>query len=113
MKHFENSVSLHETNATSVYKCSVTSQPKGIVGNSQSPRAAGCKGAGIISKADLSDQREVVNAFSDGLARRGFRGVLAVLGPNLVVHLDEAAARPRARSIPRRYQNAASNTAGL
>jgi len=48
---------------------------------------------------------------SDGLARQGFRGVLAVLGPDLVIHLDEAC--PGARRNPRRYQNAASNTAGL
>jgi hypothetical protein len=89
MKRFENSVSLHETNATSVYKCSVTSQPEGSVGNSQSPRAAGCKGAGIISKADLIEQR-VVSAFL--MAWRGFRGLLTLLDPDLVVHFDEAGA---------------------
>src|SRR5215471_1742579 len=70
MKHFENSVSLHETNATSDYKWSATSQPEGILGNSRiAARPPRVHGEGTISKADLSEQREVISA-----CRRYFPG---------------------------------------
>jgi len=91
MKRFENSVSLHEINATSVYKCSATSQPEGTVGNSQSPRRR-VQGTGIISKADLSEQREVVSAFLMAWRGGDFEGLLTLLDPDLVVHFDEAGA---------------------
>ncbi|SRR5581483_10212476 len=43
--------------------------------------------------ADLSEQRKVVDAFLTALRSRDFEGLVAVLDPDVVVHIDEAAAR--------------------
>jgi len=57
-----------------------------------SRRAAGCRGTGIISKPDLSEQREVVSAFLMAWRGGDFEGLLTLLDPDLVVHFDEAGA---------------------
>jgi RNA polymerase sigma-70 factor (ECF subfamily) len=44
----------------------------------------------------LSEQRDVVNAFLAALRSGDFEGLLAVLDPDVVVHLDEGAGRPGA-----------------
>lgn len=44
----------------------------------------------------LGEQREVVDAFLSALRRGDFEGLLAVLDPDVVVRLDEAAGRPGA-----------------
>src|SRR5579863_8391204 len=51
-------------------------------------------GAGTPSHADLTGQRQVVEAFLAALRGGDFEGVMAVLDPELVVRIDEAAAGP-------------------
>lgn len=46
--------------------------------------------------ADLRQQREVVNSFLRALRAGDFQGLIAVLDPDVVVHIDEAAGRPGA-----------------
>ena len=73
----------------------------GIVG--RSPEAARqlasrarrrVQGPTTISKAELGEQRGVVSAFLTALRSGDFEGLVAVLDPDVVVHIDEAAARP-------------------
>jgi Sigma-70, region 4 len=45
---------------------------------------------------NLVEQRKVVDAFLKALRSGDFEGLVAVLDPNVVVHVDEAAARPGA-----------------
>ena len=52
--------------------------------------------APAVPKASLSEQRRVVDAFLDALHRGDFEGLVAVLDPDVVVRVDEAAARPGA-----------------
>jgi RNA polymerase sigma-70 factor (ECF subfamily) len=52
------------------------------------------QGAGTPSQSDLNQQRQVVDAFLTALRGGDFEGLLAVLDPEVVVRIDEAAARP-------------------
>ncbi len=54
------------------------------------------QGAAAVAKPDLARQREVVEAFLTALRGGDFKGLLAVLDPDVVVRLDEAAVRPGA-----------------
>lgn len=54
------------------------------------------QGAPSVPKASLMEQRRVVDAFLDALHRGDFEGLVAVLDPDIVVRIDEAAARPGA-----------------
>lgn len=54
------------------------------------------QGAPAVPKASVSEQRRVVDAFLDALHRGDFEGLVAVLDPDVVVRIDEAAARPGA-----------------
>jgi len=53
----------------------------------------------------MSEQRELVSAFLTALRGGNFEGLLAVLDPNLVVHVDEAGAHPGASREIRRAPN--------
>jgi RNA polymerase sigma factor (sigma-70 family) len=46
--------------------------------------------------ANVSQQRKVVDAFLTALQSGDFEGLVAVLDPDVLVHIDEAAARPGA-----------------
>jgi RNA polymerase sigma-70 factor (ECF subfamily) len=48
------------------------------------------------ASANLSEQRTVVDAFLTALRSRDFEGLVAVLDPDVLVRIDEAAARPGA-----------------
>jgi RNA polymerase sigma-70 factor (ECF subfamily) len=52
------------------------------------------QGAAAVADADLSRQREVVDAFLAALRGGDFEGLLAVLDPDLVVQADPAAVAP-------------------
>ena len=54
------------------------------------------QGAPAVPKAKLVEQRRVVDAFLDALRRGDFEGLVAVLDRDIVVRIDEAAARPGA-----------------
>ena len=54
------------------------------------------QGVSVAPDADLTQQREVVHSFLTALRAGDFEGLVAVLDPNVVVHIDEAAARPGA-----------------
>lgn len=54
------------------------------------------QGAPAAPKTNLNEQREVVNAFLTALRSSDFEGLVAVLDPEVVVRVDEAAARPGA-----------------
>jgi RNA polymerase sigma-70 factor (ECF subfamily) len=54
------------------------------------------QGAPAIPKTGLMEQRRVVDAFLDALRRGDFEGLVAVLDPDIVVGIDEAAGRPGA-----------------
>ena len=54
------------------------------------------QGAGTPPQADLNRQRQVVDAFLTALRGGDFEGLMAVLDPEVVVRIDEAAARPGA-----------------
>jgi RNA polymerase sigma-70 factor (ECF subfamily) len=53
-------------------------------------------GAARVSGSDLSEQREVVDAFLTALRGGDFEGLIAVLDPDVVVRADSAAAPPGA-----------------
>src|SRR5215470_10815142 len=61
------------------------------------------QGAPAIPKTSLMEQRRVVDAFLDALRRGDFEGLVAVLDPDIVVRIDEAAAGPGA---PRQIRGA-------
>ncbi len=63
------------------------------------------QGAEPVHKTDLGEQREVVNAFLKALRSGDFEGLVSVLDPDVVVHIDEAAARPGAPREIRGAQN--------
>jgi RNA polymerase sigma-70 factor (ECF subfamily) len=63
------------------------------------------QGADTPPQADLNRQRHVVDAFLTALRGRDFEGLMAVLDPEVVVRIDEAAARPGA---PREIHGAAA-----
>ena len=52
------------------------------------------QGSPAIPKASLAEQRQVVDAFLTALRTGDFEGLVAVLDPDVVVKLDEAAGRP-------------------
>jgi RNA polymerase sigma-70 factor (ECF subfamily) len=54
------------------------------------------QGAPAVPTTSLMEQRRVVDAFLDALRRGDFEGLVAVLDPDIVVRVDEAAARPGA-----------------
>ncbi len=54
------------------------------------------QGVSKVADADLRQQREVVDSFLAALRAGDFEGLVAVLDPDVVVHIDEAAARPGA-----------------
>jgi RNA polymerase sigma factor (sigma-70 family) len=54
------------------------------------------RGAPTPARAEIDRQREVVEAFLAALRGRNFAGLIAVLDPEVVVRIDEAAARPGA-----------------
>jgi len=54
------------------------------------------QGAPAVPKASLSEQRQVADAFLAALRSGDFEGLIAVLDPDVVVRIDEAAARPGA-----------------
>ena len=63
------------------------------------------QGQGASVKADLQQQRQVVDTFLSALRAGDVDGIIAVLDPNVVVHVDEAAAAPGA---PREVRGAAN-----
>lgn len=54
------------------------------------------QGAQSVPKASLMEQRRIVDAFLDAVRRGDVEGLVAVLDPDVVVRIDEAAARPGA-----------------
>lgn len=56
------------------------------------------QGAPAISGSALTEQREVVRAFLTALRAGDFQGLMAVLDPDVIVHLGEGAGRPGAPS---------------
>jgi RNA polymerase sigma factor (sigma-70 family) len=52
------------------------------------------QGQPSVPVAERAQQREVVEAFLTALRAGDFEGLVAVLDPDVVVHIDEAAARP-------------------
>lgn len=54
------------------------------------------QGAPTVPRTSLMEQRRVADAFLDALRRGDFEGLVAVLDPDIVVRIDEAAARPGA-----------------
>jgi RNA polymerase sigma-70 factor, ECF subfamily len=54
------------------------------------------QGASAVPGSELSEQRRLVDAFLAALHAGDFEGIVAVLDPDVVVHVDEAAARPGA-----------------
>ncbi|HXJ89122.1 MAG TPA: sigma-70 family RNA polymerase sigma factor [Candidatus Binatia bacterium] len=54
------------------------------------------QGAPAVPKASLMEQRRIVEVFLDALRRGDFQGLVAVLDPEILVRIDEAAARPGA-----------------
>ena len=63
------------------------------------------QGADTPSQTDVNRQRPVVDAFLAALRAGDFEGLLAVLDPEVVVRIDETAARPvrRGRSAAQRH----------
>jgi RNA polymerase sigma-70 factor (ECF subfamily) len=51
----------------------------------------------VISKSNLTEQREVVNAFLTALRAGDFQALMNVLDPDVVVRVDEGGARPGAQ----------------
>lgn len=66
------------------------------------------QGASSVPAADLTEQREVASAFLSALRAGDIEGLVAVLDPDVVVHLDEAASRPGAPREIRGARNWAS-----
>jgi RNA polymerase sigma factor (sigma-70 family) len=62
------------------------------------------QGVGTSADVDLSQQRSVVDRFVAALRAGDFEGLLKVLDPDLVVHIDEAAATPGATRVIRGAQ---------
>lgn len=54
------------------------------------------RGTAAVAKPDLTRQREVAQAFLTALRGGDFEGLLAILDPDVVVRLDDAAAGPGA-----------------
>jgi RNA polymerase sigma factor (sigma-70 family) len=54
------------------------------------------QGLPAVRDAERNEHREVVEAFLGALRRGDYEGLIAVLDPDVVFHVDEAAARPGA-----------------
>ena len=54
------------------------------------------QGSPAPSRSDLAEQQKAVSAFLQALRARDFKGLLAVLDPDVVVRIDESAAAPGA-----------------
>lgn len=54
------------------------------------------QGVDATADASLREQRDVVKAFMEALHGGDFEGLIAVLGPDVIVRVDEAAGRPGA-----------------
>jgi len=67
------------------------------------------KGEGCVPDADLDQQREVVDRFLAALRASDFEGLVAVLDPEVLVHIDETAAAPGAAREIRGAANWAKN----
>ncbi|HEX5413143.1 MAG TPA: sigma-70 family RNA polymerase sigma factor [Terriglobia bacterium] len=52
------------------------------------------QGAASVPSANLTEQRETASAFLSALRAGDIEGLIAVLDPDVIVHLDEAAVRP-------------------
>ncbi len=63
------------------------------------------QGAPTAPGANIAEQLEVANAFLAALRAGDIEGLIAVLDPDVVVHVDEAAARPGAPREIRGAQN--------
>ena len=63
------------------------------------------QGTGTVHEVERVQQREVVDAFLAALRAGDFEGLVAVLDPDVVVHVDEAAGRPGAAREIRGAQN--------
>jgi RNA polymerase sigma-70 factor, ECF subfamily len=63
------------------------------------------QGAPPVPQASLAEQREVVDAFLSALRAGDIEGLISVLDPEVVVRVDEAAARPGAPREIRGAQN--------
>jgi RNA polymerase sigma-70 factor (ECF subfamily) len=57
------------------------------------------RGTSSVPDADLTQQREVVQAFLSALRGGDFEGLVAVLDPELVVRADRVAAPPEGREV--------------
>jgi RNA polymerase sigma-70 factor (ECF subfamily) len=57
------------------------------------------QGPGELPDTDLHQQRRVVDSFLAALRAGDFEGLIAVLDPQVIVHIDEAAAAGAAREI--------------
>lgn len=66
------------------------------------------QGVSSVPAANLTEQREVASAFLSALRAGDIEGLIAVLDPDVVVHVDEAAARPGAPREIRGARNWAS-----
>jgi RNA polymerase sigma-70 factor (ECF subfamily) len=63
------------------------------------------QGAGNTAEVDLTQQRPVVDRFLAALRAGDIEGLLQVLDPEVVVHIDEGAARPGAPRVIHGAQN--------
>lgn len=63
------------------------------------------QGAPTVPKASFNEQRELVNAFLTALRAGDFEGLLAVLDPDVMVRIDEAATGSGAPRVIRGAQN--------
>ena len=63
------------------------------------------QGAPKVPDANINEQLEVANAFLAALRAGDIEGLISVLDPDVVVHVDEAAARPGAPREIRGAQN--------
>ena len=63
------------------------------------------QGAGTTADVDRTQQRPIVDRFLAALRAGDFEGLLKVLDPDVVVHIDEAAASPGAPRVIHGAQN--------
>ena len=63
------------------------------------------QGASTVPDANITEQLEVANTFLKALRAGDIEGLISVLDPDVVVHVDEAAARPGAPREIRGAQN--------
>jgi RNA polymerase sigma-70 factor (ECF subfamily) len=71
------------------------------------------RGAAALPQTDLSQQREVVTAFLRALRSGDFEGLVAVLDPDLAVHIDASALTPGLSAEVRGAENWAKQAIAL